>query len=87
MFWEYDDEDGEVKPKKEEKEYPNSDESGAELRFQKRIKEFKSEAKPIYKHHSWWFVHNCIAHPLIGVIPCKSTFDFHDWTSKKINGF
>lgn len=33
----------------------------------------------------WWFVHNCIAHPLIGVAPIKPLFNFHDWTSGKIN--
>lgn len=67
-------------------DYPNSDEAGAQERFQSRVSIFKNEDKPVYKHHFWWFVHNCVAHPLIGIMPNKSTFDFHDWTSKKING-
>lgn len=36
-------------------------------------------------HHFWWLVHNCIAHPMIGFAPIKSTFRFHDYTSDKIN--
>lgn len=69
-----------------ENEDLSSDETGAQERFEKRIEVFKDGKKPVYKHHFWWFVHNCVAHPLIGVIPSVWTFDFHDWTSKKING-
>lgn len=36
-------------------------------------------------HHFWWFVHNVICHPLIGLCPIKPFFDFHDYTSRKIN--
>lgn len=32
----------------------------------------------------WWMMHNCVAHPLIGVLPFKPLFAFHDWTAKKI---
>jgi len=41
---------------------------------------------PKLVHDFWWIVHNCVAHPLIGVLPIKPTFDFHDWTSDKIMG-
>lgn len=85
MFWKYDDEEEKVVPKAKE-EFGSSDETGAEERFESRLEVFKKEDKPVYKHHIWWFIHNCVAHPLIGIAPCKSTFDFHDWTSKKING-
>lgn len=40
---------------------------------------------PIIEHHFWWLTHNIIAHTLIGLIPIKLFFDFHDWTSKKLN--
>lgn len=80
-----DEEDQETIFKKLE-DYQSSDETGAEQRFESRVAVFKKEDKPVYKHHFWWFVHNCIAHPLIGILPNKATFDFHDWTSKKING-
>lgn len=98
MFWKFDEEEEKVVPREREvlpvkkesqntdEEYPSSDETGAEQRFEARVEGFKQDEKPIYKHHFWWFVHNCIAHPMIGVLPNKKTFDFHDWTSKKING-
>lgn len=86
MFWKYDDEEEKVVPRPSEDGYGSSDETGAEDRYQKRIATFMQEEKPVYKHHVWWLIHNCVAHPLIGFVPCKSTFDFHDWTSKKING-
>lgn len=67
-------------------DYSSSDETGSKERFHSRINVYKKEEKPVYKHHAWWLVHNCVAHPLIGFLPCKATFDFHDWTYKKING-
>lgn len=39
----------------------------------------------VAEHHFWWFVHNCIAHPIIGLLPHKKTFAFHDYTSDKLN--
>lgn len=29
-----------------------------------------------------WFVHNAVAHTLIGVLPCRLTFAFHDRTAE-----
>lgn len=29
----------------------------------------------------WWLVHNCVAHPLMGVYPSPTTFKFHDMTA------
>lgn len=40
---------------------------------------------PVIEHHFWWLIHNIIAHTLIGLIPIKLFFNFHDWTSKKLN--
>lgn len=34
-------------------------------------------AKPVS-----WVIHNVIAHVAIGLLPCKPTFDFHDWSAK-----
>lgn len=62
------------------------DKSTSQTRFHKRISDFKKKKLPVLIHHAWWFTHNCIAHPLIGMLPIKSTFDFHDFTSRKING-
>lgn len=41
---------------------------------------------PRVQHHFWWLLHNLVAHPAIGLVPVKATFDFHDWTSRKLNG-
>lgn len=40
---------------------------------------------PVIEHHFWWLVHNWLAHFMIGLIPIKVFFNFHDWTSKKLN--
>lgn len=63
----------------------NKPEDGSQQRFKARIEEFKKKALPVAVHHAWWVVHNCVAHPLIGLFPSKPTFDFHDYTSRKIN--
>lgn len=60
-------------------------EDGSEERFHQRLDVFDQKKKPRLVHHFWWIVHNCLAHPMIGIIPIKSFFDFHDWTSRKIN--
>lgn len=39
------------------------------------------------KYYFWNLVHNCIAHPVMG-LTCNSKFSerFHDWTARKMNG-
>lgn len=29
-----------------------------------------------------WVLHNVLAHAAIGVLPCKATFELHDWTAR-----
>ena len=48
-------------------------EDGSEERYKKRQLDV-----PWAKHQFWWFVHNNIAHPLIGVLPFRVFFRFHD---------
>jgi hypothetical protein len=31
-----------------------------------------------------WFFHNAVVHPLIGLLPCKWTFAYHDRTAEKM---
>ncbi len=38
--------------------------------------------RPEMKTYLWGLLHNCIAHPLMGAIPCRWTFAFHDWSSR-----
>ena len=39
----------------------------------------------LIKHYLWWLFHNCIAHPLIGLIPIKVMFRLHDWSSHRMH--
>lgn len=57
----------------------------AQGRFHQRIARYRREGVSALLHHLWWFTHNCIAHPLIGVLPVRWTFAFHDYTSERIN--
>lgn len=72
---------------KDDNDYRSSiiDETGSADRFGERLRTYDAKKMPRVSHHFWWFVHNCVAHPLIGVAPVKPFFDFHDYTSKKIN--
>ena len=60
---------------------------GSKGRFAVREERFIGDKKPApaYRHRSWWLLHNCIAHPLLGIAPSKPTFWFHDWTSRRLN--
>lgn len=42
--------------------------------------------RPWTAHTFWWIVHNCVSHPMIGFVPLKPFFSFHDWTSRKMHG-
>lgn len=56
-----------------------SQDKGAQLRYKERQKKIS-----FIKLSPWWVLHNCVAHPLIGVLPFKPLFQFHDWTARKI---
>ena len=58
---------------------------GAHDRYTDRVRGQRAADKPLWLYYAWWVVHNCVAHPLIGVAPVKAFFDFHDFTSGKIN--
>lgn len=53
---------------------------------ERRLENGRMTVLPALTHRLWWFVHNAIAHPLIAIAPVKPLFDFHDYTSDKING-
>lgn len=52
---------------------------GAKVRFDER-----KNRLPSVHLAFWWVVHNCVAYPIIGLVPLKFAFDFHDYTAKKI---
>jgi hypothetical protein len=56
-------------------------------RYQERLNRFLNDKKPnpIIRHSLLWFIHNCIAHPLIGFFPGPKTTDIHDITSQWLN--
>ena len=56
-------------------------EDGSEERYKKRQLDV-----PWAKHQFWWFIHNNVAHPLIGVLPFRVFFRFHDYTSRRMHG-
>jgi len=45
----------------------------------------KKRVLPGVRHHLWWVLHNCVSHPVLGVVPNEKTVFFHDWTSKHLN--
>ena len=62
-------------------------ELGSAGRFQARIEKFRIAGKrfPLLQHYAWWVIHNAGAHVFLAAVPCKWSFDFHDWTSRKLN--
>jgi hypothetical protein len=60
-------------------------ETGSAERYPTRVKKHLDLYGISALHHWWWVVHNCVSHPMIGILPIKPFFEFHDWTSKKIN--
>lgn len=46
----------------------------------------RTPSVPWIKFRFWWWVHNVVAHSLIGVLPRRTFFKFHDYTSRKMHG-
>lgn len=61
------------------------DDSTSLGRFRERIQSWMQQPNGYLEHHLWWVLHNCVAHPVLGLAPCKETIEFHDWASKKLN--
>ncbi len=54
-------------------------------RYWARIKRFKLLGRPVKEHHLWWLIHNCVAHPMVGLVPKGYAVRFHDYSSDKLN--
>jgi len=37
-------------------------------------------------HQVWWILHNCLVHPLAGLLPFKPMFALHNFTVKLATG-
>ncbi len=61
--------------------------SGSEQRYTNRIPLFTADGEPHprLRHYTHWFVHNCIVHPLLGVIPNERTAELHQLSSNWLN--
>ena len=68
-------------------EREEAQELGSEGRYAKRIEKFQARGArfPKLQHYMWWVIHNIGAHGLLAICPCRATFNFHDWTSIKLN--
>lgn len=64
-------------------------EDGSEKRFENRQTLWQKQTQhlPNIRHFGWWFLHNCVAHPIMGLLPFAFAFEFHDWTSRKLNNW
>ena len=59
-------------------------------RYVKRVQRFVDDADdeekyPKLTHHLLWLIHNCIAHPMLGLFPGYYTVQFHNLTSNWLN--
>lgn len=56
-------------------------------RYKARIKWFEKDKKahPKLRHRAFWLLHNCVAHPLLGLFPDSYAFAFHSLTSDWLN--
>lgn len=57
------------------------------LRYSDRIPFFREKFGKLgyVIHHVWWVFHNCIVHPLAGLIPIGPVLRLHDLSSNHLN--
>ena len=61
--------------------------SPCERRYRHRIVKFIQDGRPLPKvrHLGYWLLHNCVAHPLLGLFPGWKTTQVHELTSLWLN--
>jgi len=66
---------------------PDDFPSTSEDRYRDRLELFERDGKPNPKlrHTVFWVLHNCVAHPLLGLRPNRVTVDLHSLTSAWLN--
>lgn len=60
---------------------PKPDLRTAAARYAFRIPKHRSKLS----HSAYWLLHNCVAHPILGLIPDDKTIAFHELTSRWLN--
>lgn len=75
-----------VEPPPPEKPSPEAP-KGSRKRYEQRIKYFEEDRSPAPKlrHWSFWMIHNCLSHPLLGFFPNEKTVELHQMTSAWLN--
>lgn len=60
---------------------------GARERHQERIRKFVADGDPLprLRHHAFWLLHNCVAHPVLGLTAKDPAIEFHELTSAWLN--
>lgn len=63
------------------------EEHGAAWRYEERREKWRAAGVRFaeIRHFGWWFLHNAIAHPLLGLSPNRATIWLHDWSSQHLN--
>lgn len=72
----------------------NAPEDGSAIRYdddlQRHLAVFAIDGAkavvPWINFRFWWFLHNCVAHVAIGILPIRAMFRFHDFTSRRMHG-
>jgi hypothetical protein len=59
--------------------------SGGRYAHRRRVWRDSHRFLPGVRHHAWWLLHNCSAHPVLAVSPTNWAVWFHDWTSQHLN--
>jgi len=61
--------------------------NGAHQRYKYRTVLYQTDGRkrPRLRHHFYWLLHNCVAHPILGVFINRHAVEFHELTSKWLN--
>ena len=65
--------------------HPHYDRVTSLGRFRNRLENWLGKPSGFTEHARWWLLHNCVAHPLLGLFPNQRAVSYHDWTSMKLN--
>ena len=84
MFSTDDDDDWEAEAPLPFKEKPAE---RSEDRYEARRKLFEGDGRPYprLRHYGFWWLHNCVVHPLLGLFPSNATVQFHALSSAWLN--
>ncbi|MCX4245623.1 hypothetical protein [Paraliomyxa miuraensis] len=61
--------------------------SGAHARYELRRAWWRDKAPTLWRlrHAGWWWLHNVVVHPLLGLLPVAAMVRLHDWSSARLS--